>query len=231
MNLRRVAAVVVALLAAAIAVAGLWVVLAPTPDLVVSHGGRLGFATEADPARLFDGVATFAFLAFGLGVLIALAAWFGLRSSRGPGGLAFVVLMSIATSGLALDLADRFGTRAHDTIDRAVPGDYRGTVNLWLDGTVGPPWLLLLCAPTAGVLIYLVCVISSAHADLGVGDLPDERSEFTPVPTDGVLPDDSAVHAVPGESAPGEIAPGGITPGESAAGDVTAGDGEPRTRR
>ncbi|KJR04939.1 DUF2567 domain-containing protein [Gordonia sp. PS3] len=188
MNARRVVAVVLALFAAAVAVGGLWVLLAPAPDVVVEHGGQMRFATEADPAKLFDGVAIFSFLCLGLGVLIGLATWFGLRTSRGIGGFAFVVLMSIATSALALNLADRFGRMSHGEIERSVPGSYSGTVNLWLDGDVGPAWVLLLCAPTAGALVYLVCVLSSAHADLGVGDLPaDEFGEMRePLPIGAV---------------------------------------------
>ncbi|EGD55899.1 DUF2567 domain-containing protein [Gordonia neofelifaecis] len=189
MNLRRVVVVVVALIVAAVVVGGLWALLAPVPDLVVEHGGQMRFATEADPAKLFDGVAIFAFLSLGLGALIALATWFGLRSSRGLGGLAFVTLMSIATSALAIDLAGRFGRMAHGALDRSVPGTYQGTVNLWLEGDVGPAWVLLVCAPTAGVLVYLICVIASAHADLGVGDLEPAQA---PVAVDaGLAPIDA----------------------------------------
>lgn len=185
MNGRRVVAVVVGLLVAAFAVAGLWVWLAPATDLVVGHTGDMQFATEADPAKMFDGVAIFAFLAMGLGAVIALVAWFVLRASRGLGGLFFVVLMALATSGLALDLSDRFGRMVNGDVNGLVPGNYQGTVNLWMNSDLGPSWLLLICAPTVGLVVYLVCVLSSSHADLGRGDgdsaeRPDV-SEFAPI--------------------------------------------------
>ena len=34
------------------------------------------------------------------------------------------------------------------------------------------PWILLICAPFAFAIVYLVCVLSARTADLGVGDLP-----------------------------------------------------------
>ncbi|MGB3303189.1 DUF2567 domain-containing protein [Gordonia sp. (in: high G+C Gram-positive bacteria)] len=170
MNIRRVIAVVVGLLAATFVVAGLWAWLAPAVNLVVERHGEVQFATELDPAKMFDGVAVFAFLTMGLGALIAVAAWFGLRSSRGLGGLFFVVLMSIATSAIALDLAGRFGRMVNGDVDAAVPGTYRGTTNLWMANDLGPSWVLLLCAPTVALFVYLACALLSSHADLGRGD-------------------------------------------------------------
>lgn len=221
MNMRRVVVVVVALLGAAVLVAGLWVLLAPAANLTVEPGGAAGFTTEADPAKMFDGVAVFALLALGLGAVIALASWFGLRATRGPAGLLFVAVMSVATSAVALQFAGVFTRAAHPALDRAVPGSYQRTGGLWFDGSVGPSWLLLVCAPTAGLLIYLVCVISCADADLGRGDFASSSDDESPVP-------------VPVVGAAGEdfvpIDPAPVTPTAATSAPVTSADEGPRTR-
>ncbi|ALG85114.1 DUF2567 domain-containing protein [Gordonia phthalatica] len=217
MNMRRVVVVVLSLLVLSAVVGGLWVLLAPTPEIIVEKPGSGRYASEADPAKLFSALAVFAFLSFGLGVVIALVSWFGLRFTRGPAGLAFVAVMSIATSALAVQIGTQLGRLVHGEIDLNVPGTYRGTVNLWIENDVGPSWILLICAPAAAILIYLVCVISSNHADLGVGD--DVEQTPPPVlvgagvasPVDGFVPIDSGASG-------------------TSDGPVTSGDEGPRTR-
>ncbi len=214
--MRRAVVVALSLLAAAVVVGGLWVWLAPTPNLVVEHGGAKRWATESDPAKLFGGIAVFALLSFGLGAAIGLGSWFGLRSTRGPAGLSFVTLMSLATSVVSLKIAETWAQAVHGELaDHTVPGVYRGTVKLWLEGQVGPPWLLLVCAPAAAVLVYLVCVISSSHADLGVGDDVAE----SPIPV-------GAAQA----TADGFVAMDPAAPETGATPPITSADEEPRTR-
>mgnify|MGYP003780702027 CR=1 FL=1 len=208
--MRRAVVVVVALLGAAVLVAGLWVLIAPAANLTVEHDGTAGFTTEADPAKLFDGVAVFALLAMGLGVVIALASWFGLRSTRGPGGLLFVTVMSIATAAIALQLSEVFTRSVRADLDPAAPGAYQRTGALWLDGSVGPSWLLLICAPAAALLVYLVCVISCADADLGRGDGDREATKRPPVPVSGPAGEDF----VPIGSGP--VAPASLTSADEA---------------
>lgn len=203
MNMRRVVVVVASLLALSAVVGGLWVLLAPAPEIVVETPGSGRYASEADPAKLFSALAVFAVLSFGSGIVIALSTWFGLRFTRGPAGLVLVAVMSVATSALALQIGTELGHRIRGEIDLAVPGTYRGTVNLWIENEVGPSWILLVCAPAAAVLIYLVCVISSSHADLGVGDGVEESRVTTLVeagatsPADGFVPFGAAASEEP----------------------------------
>ena len=198
MNKRRVVVVAAMLLALSAVVGGLWVLLAPTPAIVVEEPGSGQYATEADPAKLFSAVAVFAFLAFGLGAVISLASWFGMRSTRGAGALLFVTAMAVATSALAIKIGSWGGHALRGEIDTSVPGTYRGTVNLWIVSEVGPSWILLICAPTAAVLVYLVCVISSNHADLGRGDdVPALVGVGAEGPYDAFAPIDSPASAEP----------------------------------
>ncbi|WP_026918960.1 DUF2567 domain-containing protein [Gordonia shandongensis] len=172
MNKARAAIVAVALMALAVAVGGLWVVIAPSPTLQVLPGDEGVSFPQQEAEKLFSSVAVFAFLAMGLGAVIAFATWFGLRDTRGPAGLAFVVVMSIATSGLALDAGTRIARLTRGTLDADSPGPFHGTARLWMNSSVGPSWVLLVCAPAVGALIYLVCVLMSSDGELGRGPRP-----------------------------------------------------------
>lgn len=213
MNVRRVVVVAVALLVLAAVVGWLWVLLSPAPEIIVDHPNSGRYASEADPAKLFAGVAIFGLLNLGLGVVIALVSWFGLRFTRGPAGLTFVTVMSLATSALALKIGTALGRQIRGEIDLSVPGDYRGTVNLWLDGSVGPSWLLLICAPTAAVLVYLICVLSSSRADLGIGDdVPAVPDGFRPM--DATMPEWPAPAAAESATSESGAAEGVTSEGE-----------------
>lgn len=55
---------------------------------------------------------------------------------------------------------------------------FRLVPDLVLDGATrngfSAPWILLICAPLALSLVYLVCALATSDADLGVGDGVDD---------------------------------------------------------
>ena len=156
---------IVVVLALSVLVGALWVWLSPTVAATVTAPGEAQFG-EGAAANLFGGVATFAFLAFGLGVVLALASWFGLRSMRGVPGLLLTTVIAIVSSGLAMDIGTRIAKAVRPALDENVPGDYELTVRLWFDSDVSPPWLLVVCAPTTAVLVYLLCVLTAKNPTL-----------------------------------------------------------------
>lgn len=162
---RRPIAFVVIVLALAALVAGLWVWLSPPVTATVTEPGQ-GEFDEGSVPNLFGGVAVFAFLSFGLGVVLALASWFGLRSMRGVPGLLLTTVIAIVASGLSMDLGTRIAKGIRPALDENVPGDYELTVKLWFDSDVSQPWLLLICAPIAALLVYLVCVLTAKNPTL-----------------------------------------------------------------
>ncbi|WOC13787.1 hypothetical protein MP11Mi_28940 [Gordonia sp. MP11Mi] len=156
---------IVVVLALSVLVGGLWVWLSPTVTATVTAPGEAQFG-EGSAANLFGGVATFAFLSFGLGVVLALGSWFGLRSMRGVPGLLLTTVIAIVSSGLAMDIGTRIAKAVRPALDENVPGDYELTARLWFDSDVSPPWLLLVCAPTTAILVYLLCVLAAKNPTL-----------------------------------------------------------------
>ncbi|MBB4136845.1 hypothetical protein BKA16_003397 [Gordonia humi] len=178
-DIRTAIVFIVVVLALSVLVGGLWVWLSPPVDVTVDKPGD-GTFDEGSIANLFGGVATFAFLSFALGAVLALAAWFGLRSMRGVQGLVLTTVIAIVSSGLAMDIGTRIAKAVRPTFDPNVPGDYRFTVRLWFDSDVSQPWLLLICAPTTAVIVYLICVLTAKNPTLRP-DEPAADPGWTPV--------------------------------------------------
>ncbi len=158
----------VVVLALSVLVGWLWSWLAPHVPITVLEGGDARF-DEGASANLFGGVAVFALLAFALGVVLALAAWFGLTHMRGVPGLLLTTAMAIVSSGLALDIGTRIATSTRPTLDRSTPGGYELVVKLWFSNS-SAPWILLVCAPTTAVIVYLVCVLVAKNPTLRPDD-------------------------------------------------------------
>ncbi len=156
---------VVCVLALAVAVGALWVALSPPVHAIVVNAEDVRYA-EGHAANLFGGLATFAFLAFALGAMVALGSWFGLRRMRGVPGLLLAVGSAIAASGLAIDIGTRIAAMTREPLDLASPGTYDLTVRLWFAGDHTPSWLLLICAPFTAVLVYLICVLLARSPEL-----------------------------------------------------------------
>jgi hypothetical protein len=160
---------VLVVLALSALVGALWVWLAPPITVTVLHGGDARFS-EGASANLFGGVAVFALLSFGLGVVLALAGWFGLPHMRGVPGLILTTVMSVVSSGLALNIGTTMAEAMRPDLNRASPGEYHLTAKLWFDSGSTPPWLLLICAPTTALIVYLICVLTAKNPTLR----PDE---------------------------------------------------------
>ncbi|MGV9826266.1 DUF2567 domain-containing protein [Gordonia sp. NPDC003429] len=127
----------------------------------------------------FAGVGAFCLLMFGYGVVSAIVAWVAARRWRGVAG--FGVLFVAVLAGSAI--AGWVGTRiAHlhftDPHSAAVGETFRVVPDLWSDGVTSAgytaPWIVLICAPLAATLVYLLCTLATRSADLGVGDGAEE---------------------------------------------------------
>ncbi|MGW6032373.1 DUF2567 domain-containing protein [Gordonia terrae] len=160
------------------AVAGvIWALLTPPTTGVVFDGLR-----RDDIPADFGGVGAFAVTMFGYGAVAALVVWFAARSWRGVSGFVWPALAATAGSALAATVGMWVAGLRFDDDPTALPVDatYRIAPELWLDGATrsgsSEPWTLLICAPFAFAVVYLVCVLSSRTADLGVGDLADDAS-------------------------------------------------------
>ena len=107
--------------------------------------------------------------------LCTMVAWFSARMWRGPGGFVIVAISSVLGAGLAAWLGTVLAQwRFDDPRTVGVGSAFRVVPDLWLDSAsrgFSGPWILLICAPLAVALTYLVCALLSRTADLGVGDL------------------------------------------------------------
>ncbi|WGJ84069.1 DUF2567 domain-containing protein [Gordonia sp. SMJS1] len=158
------------------AIAGMvWGVLTPPTTGVVVRGLTPELVTTD-----FGGVAAFALTMFGYGAAAALVVWIAVRAWRGVVGFLVPVLGTVAGSAVAAETGMWLAGMRFDDDVTALPVSsvYEVAPELWLEGGTSAgyssPWILLICAPFAFAIVYLVCVLSARTADLGVGDLPDD---------------------------------------------------------
>ncbi|MEO9327644.1 DUF2567 domain-containing protein [Gordonia aurantiaca] len=166
------------------AVAGmLWAVLTPPTSGVVVPGLTPDLVTTD-----FDSVGVFALAMFGYGALAALVVWIAVRAWRGVIGFLVPVLGTAIGSVVAVETGMWLAGMRFDDDVSALPvsATYEVAPELWLEGGTRAgysfPWALLICAPFAFAIVYLVCVLSARTADLGVGDLLDEAPATPPDP-------------------------------------------------
>jgi len=195
-----------------VAAGALWVWLAPPITVTVLPGGDARFAQGAS-ANLFGGVAVFALLSFGLGAVLALASWFGLPHMRGVPGLILTTVMSVVSAGLAMNIGTSIAEATRPDLNRVNPGEYHLTAKLWFDSDVAPPWLLLICAPTTALIVYLICVLTAKNPALRPGDLVGSEwgtqgGEFVGHPQPGVGEGVQAGWASAGPTGPADSAGG-----------------------
>ncbi|WP_439029160.1 DUF2567 domain-containing protein [Gordonia terrae] len=172
--LARLVAVVLAVLALGAVAGVIWGLVTPATTGIVVEGLR-----REDVSTDFGGVGAFALVMFAYGGVAALLVWFTARTWRGVRGFVAPVTASAAGGALAATVGMWVAGLRFDDDPATMPVEavYRVAPELWLDGGTrsGPsdPWTLLICAPFAFAVVYLVCVLSSRTADLGVGDLDD----------------------------------------------------------
>ncbi len=159
----------------------IWALVTPPTTGVVLKGlTRDGISTD------FDGVGAFALIMFTYGGIAALVAWAAARPWRGVTGFLVPAAGTVAGSALGAQVGMWLAGFRFDDDLAGLPLEsvYRVVPELWLDGGTraghSAPWTLLICAPFACALVYLVCVLSSRTADLGVGDLDDEHPADDP---------------------------------------------------
>ncbi|MFT4124768.1 MAG: DUF2567 domain-containing protein [Gordonia sp. (in: high G+C Gram-positive bacteria)] len=167
---------------------GAWTALTPavggerTGDGLVLTG--VGWDNE------FAGVGAFALIMFVYGAVAALVSWFAAPGWRGPTGYGF----ALAATALGTGVAGRVGTWLADWRFRspdaatALGETFRVVPDLWLDGATrgapSGPWILVICAPLAATISYLICTLAIGRGDLGVGD----GEPVAPVPDDPASP-------------------------------------------
>ncbi|MCZ4580151.1 DUF2567 domain-containing protein [Gordonia amicalis] len=165
------------------AVAGaIWALVTPPTTGVVVKG-----LTREDIPTGFDAVGAFALIMFAYGGIAALVAWAAARPWRGVTGFLVPALGTVAGSAIGAQVGMWLAGLRFDDDIAGLPLEsvYRVLPELWLDGGTraghSAPWTLLICAPFAFAMVYLVCLLSSRTADLGVGDLDvDHRAGDDP---------------------------------------------------
>ena len=168
------------------AVAGaIWALVTPPTTGVVLKG-----LTRDDISTEFGGVGAFALIMFTYGGVAALVAGTAARPWRGVTGFLVPAVGTVGGSAIGAQFGMWLAGFRFDDGIAGLPLEsvYRVVPDLWLDGGTraghSAPWTLLICAPFAFALIYLVCVLSSRTADLGVGDLDDDHPADDPTGSD-----------------------------------------------
>lgn len=152
-----------------------WAVATPAASAVK---GR----TQVYMVDSFAGVATFAFVMFGFGVVAAVVTWFVAPGWRGLPGYAAMLASTVIGGALAGVVGSGFAARRFPDPDSIGVGDvFTAVPQLWLDGVTrgspSGPWILLICAPLTATVVYLLAAIVSRRGDLGVGDGRIEQSD------------------------------------------------------
>ncbi|GAC69989.1 DUF2567 domain-containing protein [Gordonia soli] len=172
---RSLAAIVGVTLLASVVLGLVWAWVTPTMSgRVVSADAAIIPGDQA--GEEFGGVAVFLILQFAFGVLVTLLAWFVARNRRGPLGFGVLAVASILGSGLAAWIGTLVADwRFDDPRTLPVGARFSVTPDLWLEGAIrdgaAQPWVILVGAPIAVALTYLLLALLSRDADLGVGDL------------------------------------------------------------
>ncbi|WP_162138701.1 DUF2567 domain-containing protein [Gordonia hirsuta] len=186
----------------------LWAFLVPTAQVRVTADGSVSLP-PAQLARLFDGVAIFALLAFGLGLICGAVIWFAHRQVRGWFGLLTAVVMALLSSSIAMDVGLRVARARYSADDPSAPGVRHLLPDLWLEGagwnSMPAPWLLLTCAPGLAALTYLILAVSAADTAWLRDDEPmsgPPPEETAAVPADWTYPG-----AAPGPAMPPPMTP------------------------
>ncbi|MGC4934848.1 DUF2567 domain-containing protein [Gordonia sp. DT30] len=177
------AAVVVVVLG--VVAGGVWAVLTPAMTAVKGY-------TRVIAVDSIAGVSAFAFVMLGYGAIAAVLVWIVASAWRGLPGYGVVLVSTVVGSGIAGWAGTLMAARRFPDPDSfSVGQSFRAAPDLWLDGaTRGSPsgaWALVVCAPLAATLVYLVLALVSRHGDLGVGDAPPEVAE-APLPAAPGLP-------------------------------------------
>jgi Protein of unknown function (DUF2567) len=188
-----VTVLVIALLGAPLGL--LWRVAAPSVPVVKTDAGAV--LAQPEPEQFIAADGWFALLGVGLGGLVALAVWFGLRRYRGPAGAIAVTIGMIGAAILAWRLGREVGLAEYQQVAAAAPSgtnlqkppDLRSGGVSWLAGVVPVSWGVLLAPAFGAAVIYTALAAWSTHPGLQVE--PDGLSSgwpARPAPTEAPGP-------------------------------------------
>lgn len=146
----------------------LWSALAPRLPMV-KYQGDLYFI-DAGPEELAAADGWFILLALGTGVLLAFAAWFGLRRHRGPLVMAALGVGSLAASWLAAWIGSGIGRAEYD--QRLASAPDRTLLTLPLEvGATGDGWFgqltgIIAIQALIAVFLYMIMAGWSKYPEL-----------------------------------------------------------------
>lgn len=176
----------------------LWRALAPPVPVTKTDSGPV--LAQPEPEQFIAADGWFTLLGMGLGALVAVAVWYGLRRYRGPAGAVAVSVGMIGAAVLAWRLGREVGLSDYQQLAVAAPSgahlekppDLRAGGVSWLAGVVPVLWGVLLAPAFGAVVTYTMLAAWSHHP--GLKAEPDDVSSEWPGPP--------APPAAPGPPAP-----------------------------
>jgi Protein of unknown function (DUF2567) len=177
----------------------LWRAAAPSVPVVKTADGSV--LAQPEPEQFIAADGWFTLIGTGIGAVVAVAVWYGLRRYRGPAGAVAVTVGMIGAGILAWRLGREVGLSDYQEVAAAAPigahlekpPDLRAGGVSWLAGVVPVLWGVLLAPAFGAVVTYTMLAAWSHHPGL------------QPEPDAGVS---SGWAAQPGPTAePGPLAP------------------------
>jgi hypothetical protein len=165
-----------------------WSELAPRLQMVKFEGDL--YFIDAGPEELAAADGWFIVLGVGVGLVVSLGAWFGLRRRRGPVMLAALAVGSLGSSALAAWIGSEIGRAAYE--ERLATAPDRTLLTLPLEvGATGSGWFGHLTGAIAiqaliAVFVYMIMAGWSRYPELMAPRLPAYPA-YPPYPADGQL--------------------------------------------
>lgn len=182
----------------------LWRALAPSVPVMKTDGGPV--LAQPEPEHFIAADGWFTLLGAGLGAIVAVAIWFGLRRYRGPAGAVAATVGMIGAAVLAWRLGREVGLSDYQQLVAAAPSgahlekppDLRAGGVSWLAGVVPVLWGVLLAPAFGAAVMYTLLAAWSRYPNL-VPEPAAVSSGWTapPAPTGAPGPP-----APPGEESP-----------------------------
>jgi Protein of unknown function (DUF2567) len=165
-----VSVLVIALLGAPLGL--LWRAAAPSVPVVKTDDGPV--LAQQEPEQFIAADGWFTLLGLGLGALVAVTIWFGLRRYRGPAGAVVVTVGMIGAAVLAWRFGREVGLSDYQQSVAAAPSgaqlekppDLRAGGVSWVAGVVPVLWGVLLAPAFGAVVMYTMLAAWSRYPDL-----------------------------------------------------------------
>jgi hypothetical protein len=165
-----VSALVIAVLGAPLGL--LWRAASPAVPVVKTDGGAV--LAQPEPEQFIAADGWFTLLGVGLGALVAIAIWYGLRRYRGPAGAVAVTIGMIGAAVLAWRLGREVGLSDYQHLVATAasgarlekPPDLRAGGVWWLAGVVPVLWGVLLAPAFGAAVAYTMLAAWSRYPGL-----------------------------------------------------------------